>query len=90
VKKIFIAVCIASLSPIFAHASASAEVVKQASTVLGKLGAQPSGTTQQDKYQYCIFNEWKIRDKLAAKNNKSDSRFSIPTKFGGKWYCYQK
>ena len=48
-----------------------------------------TGDVREDNTAYCVFNDWKCRDRMAKINGAYNRRFSRGTPLG-KWYCYAK
>jgi hypothetical protein len=50
-----------------------------------------SDQVSEDRFIYCIKNNWATRDNMARGWGTFDSgRFSFPGNVGGRWYCTYK
>lgn len=83
-------------SPSLAQSGASASLdlnalINQSSDFFRNIGISPSGATHETNDYWCVFNEWQARDNFARSRGTYDNgRWSLPTWFGGRWYCAAK
>jgi hypothetical protein len=72
-------------------ADPSSTAMKLLDKRLSGMGMHGTGEIQEDKTEWCVFNDWAARDQQAHRWGTYDNgRHSIGTTLGGRWYCAAK